>query len=36
MSFINIQITNCTSEENKLNREKLKDNFLILLENNKI
>lgn len=34
MSFINIQITNCNSEENKLNREKLKDNFLILLENN--
>ena len=34
MSFINIQITNCTSEENKLNREKLKDNFIILLENN--
>ena len=34
MSFINIQMVNCTYEDNKLNRDKLKDKFLILLENN--
>tara|TARA_B100001989_G_C24440339_1_gene413598 strand:- start:262 stop:597 length:336 start_codon:yes stop_codon:yes gene_type:complete len=33
-SFINVNIINCVSEENKQNREKLRDNFLILLENN--